>query len=271
MRTKRCRLAKGGMIRGITAFILAVVMLVSCTPWHLTEAAETEWTEEAIENAWVVYAVTEWINVKTLNFSVSSGGSWASANVPDDFRTAYEPVIVEILSDCIFGLQFSSETNSRDHTEYKELILALAYQLNKKGESILSGNGFASEDIDICFINQYIDPTASITTVKESFYQLIRNYYYAERYWLIYHPTEDDGYSIYASNDNLYCVIQGVLYGREYIKEYAQYDSDDAKTWYTANAESMTAKGIPEWDDFAGEVGELYSAMQADTDHFVYG
>ena len=57
------------------------------------------WTEDHQEEAWTVYVTTDWNEVSSLNFSINETGSIASADVPDDFRNDYGPIVDAVLSD----------------------------------------------------------------------------------------------------------------------------------------------------------------------------
>lgn len=224
------------------------------------------WTEETIEQAWQVYVVTTWADVESLRFSVSASGSIASADVPDSFRESYESIISGILSDYRYGLIFSSETNTRDKTAYTEIILAMAYTLHQKGVNNFV-DVFIDGTVDVCFLSYYVDDSLTFETAEECFEELIRRYYIAEAAYLIYHPTEGASYSIYQNDDYLGAVIQGTIYGRQFVVNYSTYSTDNAAEYYSEYESSLPQK----YNNFAAQVAENYSAIRSSMEEYIIG
>ncbi len=244
---------------------LAVIFALSCICSISAKAEDwAGWTEEKIEEVWAAYVITSWVNVGQLNFSVGKDGSVTSADIPDDFRENYEPVLDDILGNSSYATVFSGETPT-DKTVYKELLLAIAYTLNKEGNGLLS-NGFDTETIDICFINKYIDAKASISSVRDSFNFLYKRLIVCEQKYCSAHFDSTEFYSIYANDEHLLAIVQGVIYGPGYVAECEIYSSSNAKDYYNTK-DSL----LKEWHTFANEVSGRYSAIKASSDHTIIG
>lgn len=239
----------------------AIVLAICLVPAYADDWEG--WTADKQEEAWTVYVATEWDTVPDLNFSVS-GGSIASADVPDDFREEYGPVVDSVLADSSLTTVYYDSTNRRNKSPYKELLLAMGYTLNKKGEF---DNMLDTEDRDVCFVNKYVNASASIYDAEDSFEALFRRLINAERSYCNNHLQEAQAYSIYSNDDYLAAVVQGTLYGAKYLKENASYSSDNANAFYSANKSSVLVK----WNGFADEVLSIYSAVRSVNDHTVVG
>lgn len=222
------------------------------------------WTEEHQEEAWTVYVTTDWNEVSSLNFSISESGSIASADVPDDFRNNYGSIVEAVLSDNSLSTVYYNSTNRRDKTAYKELLLAMGYTLNKKGEF---DNLLGTEDMDVCFINKYVSDSYSISEPKDSFEALFRRLIASERAYCNNHMSEAQQYSIYSNDEYLAAVIQGALYGSGYAKANSSYTSDNADSYYNDNQDKIKTK----WNGFASDVLDIYSAVISVNDHTVVG
>lgn len=250
----------------IATIIAAIILILICS---VPIAAYAEdwigWTEDKIEEAWAVYIATDWSNISSLNFSVGTDGSIASANVPDNFRTQYESVIDEVLGSSPYATVFSDPNDTTNKTAYKELLLAIAYTLNAEGNSIWE-NGFETEETDVCFIGKYINNTVTISSVKSSFEVLFSRLILSEQVYCRNHLAGAQMYSIYSNNEYLAAVIQGVVYGPGYVTENETYTSANAKEYYNSNT------GIPKkWNSFADEVASRYSAVKSTADHAIVG
>ena len=228
-----------------------------------------EWTDEKKEEAWNVYAITEWNSVSGLNFSISANGSVASASIPDSFRSAYEDIVEEVLSDCSLTTVYYSSEDSSDKTAYKELLLAMGYVLYQKGITQDAAVGTV-EDLDltdVCYIQRFVTDTYTISDPADSFYALFRRYVLAERNYCNTNVEGAQSYSIYSNDEYLACIIQGTLYGYGYCEENETYDSSSAKEYYEANSDNILVK----WNDYAEDVQSVYSAIRSNSDHTVVG
>lgn len=249
----------------IIALAVAACILAACLPPCAAFADSwTGWTDEKIEEAWTVYVVTEWNDVSGLRFSVSDSGSVASADVPDSFRNTYGPIIESVLIDRRVTTQFYGSSSQYDKRPYMELMLAISYCLNKKGEA---ANGLSTETTDICFVNTYINPSASINSVEGSFSYLFARLAASEGVYCRSHINEAAGYSIYTNDELLAAVLQGIVYGTGFCGEYAQYSSSAAADYYANHIADIPVK----WNSFADEVEGRYTAIRSNTEHTVIG
>ena len=245
-----------------SALLIGTMVLTLCLIPAYADSWEG-WTADKQEEAWTVYVATEWDTVPDLNFSVS-GGSVASADVPDDFREEYGAVVDSVLADSSLTTVYYDSSNRRNKSPYKELLLAVGYTLNEKGEF---DNLLATEDKDICFIKKYISSGATINDPEDSFNMLFRRLINAERNYCSNHLQEAQAYSIYGNDEYLAAVIQGTLYGIGYVRDNATYTSDNANTYYSAHSSNLLIK----WNSFADDVLDIYSAVRSVNDHTVVG
>lgn len=243
--------------------ILALATILGAIP-IVSYADDWEgWTEDKMEEAWTIYVATEWDTVRDLNFSIGETGSIASADIPDDFREEYESIAESILGDSSLSTVYYNSTNRRDKTAYKELLLAMAYTLNQKGES---DNFLGTEDRDICFINKYVSDSYSIYDATDSFDALFRRLIASERAFCNNHLSEAQQYSIYSNDEYLAAVVQGALYGSGYAKANTAYSESNADDYYKDHS-SLKVK----WNSFADDVLGRYSAVKSVNDHTIVG
>lgn len=260
---------KRAALRNVLIALLAVIVLSTVI---VAYADDWEgWTEEKIEEAWNMYAITEWNNVSNLNFSISSNGSIASANVPDNFRSAYEGIVEDVLTDCSLTTVYYDSDDNTDKTAYKELLLAMGYILYQKGITQDAALGTLEDDItamaDVCYVQRFVTTTYTIDDAYDSFYSLFRRYVLAERNYCSSNVEGAQSYSIYSNDEYLACVIQGTLYGYKYCKENETYTTSNASDYYNENSDSILVK----WNDYAEDVQGIYSAVRSNSDHTVVG
>lgn len=249
--------------KALIAVALSMGILLTTVVAYADEE-EWVWDEENKEEAWTFYTTTMWSQVDGLNFSVSAGGSVSSADVPEDFRTEYMPVIMDVLSDNNQSTVYYNADNSRDKTPYAELVLAMAYTLYDEGNKLAL---FNPEETDICFINQFFNENESIESVAESISYLFNRLVLAERLYLNSHEDAREAYSIYSNDEYLSTVVQGALYGSGYCSSAETYSEENAKEYYDAHKEALPKK----WNDFASDVLGRYSAIRSDADHTIIG
>ena len=249
--------------KAFTAIALSLILLLTTVVAYADEE-EWVWDDEKKEEAWTFYTTTMWSQVNGLNFSVSSGGSVSSADVPDDFRTEYMPIITDILSDNNLSTVYYNAENSRDKTPYAELVLAMVYTLYDEGNRLALLN---PEETDICFINEFFNENATIGSVEDSISYLFDRLILAERLYLNYHEDARNSYSIYSNDEYLSAVVQGTLYGSGYCSSAETYSEENAKEYYDAHESALQKK----WNDFASDVLDRYSAIRSDADHTIIG
>lgn len=251
--------------RNINKIILfsVIATLTFSSPSYASSDTEWEgWTDEKKEEAWAVYIATDWDQVSSLNFSVDASGSITQADVPDDFREAYDGILTSVLQDNAMTTVYYNADNPRDKTVYKELILAMAYMLNREANNGIHYIG----DADACYINTWISAYASIHDPEDSFEFLFRRFAAAERTYCYNHAEAAQSYSIYSNDAYLQAVIQGTLYGYGYTAEYDGYTVSNAGTYYTEHSDNL----LEEWNNYAAMVSNIYSAIRAN-EHTVIG
>lgn len=267
--------------RCIASALLCMVLL-STTVTAARAASWEGWTEENQEQAWAVFSLSQW-NKTASDIIFSSDGSISKSDVPDSFRNAvipaddpddpgktYEEVVVSVLEDPIFQ---TSSALAFPASDYRELLLIIAYQLNEKGESILSGNGFETEKVDVCFYGTYIAPKLNISSVRESFRYLMNRYRLSEQAYLHANSSADGSDlfpNIYEVNSSLQSVIQGVVYGYisggqyyGYSKSSSNYSEDNAKQYYGTNQSKLPSSITEDFSSFAEDVTSKYIAIRS--------
>lgn len=258
---KKNRKRRGNINKMILLAVIASLTLVS--PSYAADDAEWEgWTDEKKEEAWTVYVATDWDQVSSLNFYVDTTGSITQANVPADFREAYEGILTNVLQDNEITTVYHSADNPRDKTVYKELLLAMAYLLNREANNGIHYIG----DEDACYIHTWISDGASINTPEDSFEFLFRRFAAAERTYCYNHAAAAQSYSIYRNDVYLQAVIQGTLYGYGYTTQYDGYTINNAGTYYSEHSDTL----LEEWNNYAAMVSNIYSAISAN-EHIVIG
>lgn len=248
----------------VTTFAAALILALSITVLAYAEDWEG-WTEDTKEEAWTVYTTTDWNSVSGLNFAVNSDGSIASADVPDDFREEYANVVRQVLEDNSLSTIYFNEENHRDKTCYSELLLAIGYTLYDHGNSL-----FEQEEVDVCYINEFVSTQYTVNSPKDSFDALFKRLVTAENFYrdnfLEVESEEPAQYSIYSNDEYLASVIQGVLY-RGYSSQNETYSQSSAREYYENNESDI----LENWNEFADEVLDRYSAVRSSSDHSIVG
>lgn len=246
------------------SFTAALVLSLSITALVYAEDWEG-WTDDTKEEAWTVYTTTDWNSVSGLNFAVNSNGSIASADVPDDFREKYANVVEQVLEDSSLSTIYFNEENHRDKTCYSELLLAIGYALYDHGNSL-----FNKEEVDVCYINEFVSTQYTVNSPKDSFDALFKRFVTAENFYrdnfLEVESEEPAQYSIYSNDEYLASVIQGVLY-RGYSSQNETYSRSSAKEYY----ENHKSDILENWNGFADDVLNRYSAVRSNSDHSIVG
>lgn len=235
---------------GILCFLL--VLTVSAT---LAQAADafSGWTEEKREEAWMVYRMTDWNAFPSLDFTVTGRGALSKAEIPDAFRTAYEPVLSQVLQNSTVETVFYDPENQTDKREYKELLLAAAYVMHQKGGEP------EAEGPDVCGVRQFLDEDYAVTTPADSFQCLFERYAACEQAYVKQHEEAGASYRLFSDNPARSVILQAVCYGEGYAKTHEQYSSVDAGAYYEAHS-----GGIPvRWDRYAEAVLSIYQAVEA--------
>lgn len=261
---------------------IAVMTSMLCTTVTIANAAPIRfdgWTDENQEQAWAVFGMSQW-NKTVTNIVFSSNGSISKSEIPDSFRNAkapegdpdegktYDEIAEKVLKEPMFA---NSSLLSFPSVEYKEVLLCIAYQLNKKGESLFGGNGFETEKVDVCFYSTYINPGFNIESVYESFKYLMSRYLQSEvayRHKFSNEEGSDLFPNIYQVDSTLQAVIQGVVYGYSrggtysgYAKQESAYSVDSAKEFYENNKNKLPSSVTENFADFATDVTSKYSAI----------
>lgn len=233
-------------------YVYVVILLFSLILFPVTAIADDwpGWTDEKKDEAWAVYLTTDWQQIDGIYFS--NTGSYASADVDEDFRESYEPLVVNVLEGEDNGL-YSSE-------EYKELLLAIIYVLN-------DWEYWDDDDIDVCLYEKYIDNTVSIQSPEMSVQMVYRRLLDCEQ---AYSSVSSEPASIYNVNNNLGSIIQGVVYGREYTESHVSYYRSNASDYYDAHRNRLSTDHNAAMNKFAERVMEIYGALEAGS-HTVVG
>lgn len=235
----------------VAAMALAL-LLITGLPVK-TYAMFTEWDDETKDMAWTVYTTTQWADLGLIY--ATSDGSIAMANVSDDFRETYGPVLDEVLAE-------TTRTSFYPITDYKEILLAIIYTLNQEGNTL-----FEQEEVDICYWHKYMSTTGyKPSTVKNSISFVVNRFLSYENLYNSYH---DDMVDIFTGDDRLAAVIQSVIFASGYMRENATYTPESARDYAGANADAI-ADDAEGWETFANEVLSRYSSI-ASTAHTTIG
>lgn len=203
------------------------------------------WNDENQENAWTVYATTDWFQMSDyLNFANEE--STITANVSDHFRDELEETIRGALSDS----SLSDGTYPKE--TYVELLLAIADQMN----------GLFLPENDIFHVNDYMNADIEITSREQSTKWMYNRIIICERH---YNQNSSESADVYVKNNALYLITQGAIYGSVYVKEAAQngviYSKDTAKEYFEQHKDDFIFSNANA--DFAEKVLENYSTVKA--------
>lgn len=232
------------MKKKILAAILAAVLLC-CVPVFADEEAWEGWNDENKENAWTVYATTNWTAMSEyLNFANEE--STIKANVSDSFRNGLEETIKNALSDPTLSEgAYPKET-------YVELLLAIADEMN----------GIFLPEYDIFHVNDYMNANAEITSREQSTKWMYNRIHLCETR---YNQNSAEPVDLYVKNNALYLVTQGAIYGPDYVEDAVlndiTYSKDTAKEYFNAHKEEYIFSGAKA--DFAKKVLENYTTVKA--------
>lgn len=229
----------------------------------MTVADAFDWSEgsENRESAWDVYTMTDW---KSLGDRIQFGqdGSMAKANVSDEFREKYQNMVEDILNEMNESNQFPNSYH-HDKTQYREIILAMAY--------VLSDNGSAEEP-DVCNFKKYIRGGSAISDPQASFYRLCREYLSTESQYLSSFRGGETP-DVYDTHSGMTAVIQGTVFHytdngvtQNYVTSNASYSADTAKEFSKKYLEAF--KNNPEnpnWPEVLTEPGFLEGLLNGIT------
>lgn len=228
--------------RKIVAVLLAALIIVGVPV--VTYADFVEWNDETKEMAWTVYTTTQWADLGLIY--ATTDGSIAMADIPEDFRNAYGPVIDEAIASNVVASAYPS-------SDYKELLLAIIYTLNQEGNTL-----FSKDEVDICYWHKYMNNgTVTPSTVSSSI-RLVANRLFS--YANLYNNYHGEVVNIFSNDEKLAALVQSLIFTSAYIKENATYTPDNARDFVEANADSI-ADESEGWETFANEVLDRYSAI----------
>lgn len=221
--------------------VLVAVLVTVSVMSTVSLAAEgfAGWNEETKDDVWTVYATTDWNSMADLlvleNNTSSTQALHLSAKV-NSLRNMVKDTLKKL--DDHPGLY--------KNTAYTELMLAMI--------QILS-NGNPSSD-DPCCIKTYIDPSAEGMTAEKS----IRKLFYRLTACEEAHAVKYGETSVYANNESLMAVVQGVVLGTDYSKTTEKYSVTNAQAYIDAHKEELHGNSSAK---FAQEVGKRYTATQS--------
>lgn len=241
---KEVNLTKKRKISILLTFL--ILCLFFCIPAFADEKDEWGgWTDEKKEEAWTVYAATDWKSMNSyLNFGTE--GSSATADVPNSIRIELEDTIRETLKG------ISIQQGAYPNECYTELMLVIADQLNP----------ILMPKYDIFHGNTFINPDFEVTSREQStrwaFYRLT----FCEGY---YNANSSTAVDLYVTDNALKVVVQGLIYGTDYVKEMAangtEYSKESAEKYFEAHKNSYTF--TKSYADFAEKVIAHYSTVKA--------
>lgn len=192
------------------------------------------WDDTTKRDAWDVLAVTEWANIQN-RLILDQSSSGATANVSDAVR-AFEDEIREVME--------ADSTILMVDDAQVELMLAML--------QVLGGTNPSS--FDPYQIKKWFNPNLEDVSCKQSINYVLR------RLSRAFKQHTNDPYASYSKNDSaLQSVVQGVMYGSAYTREYAKYTLDSSIEYYDEHKDAFEAKGISPMKDFAEKVSELYT------------
>lgn len=221
------------MKRKFLLLILAGTLSFSSVPVYAADSFEG-WDDSTKQDAWDVLSVTEWANIQN-RLILDQSSSGAKANVSDAVR-AFEDDIREVM-------ETDATTLMVDDAQV-ELMLAMLQVMGGKNPS---------KD-DPYKITKWFNPDLENVSRKQSITYVFR------RLKRAFAQHTNDPYASYSKNDEaLQSVIQGVMYGSAYTRQYAEYSLDNSTEYYEEHQESFEAKGVTPLKDFANKVSKLFS------------
>ena len=195
------------------------------------------WDKDNKDTAWAVYEVTDWTKLQP-DLVLDTARSGGHADIENYVREEIEDPIRTALRR-VNGGQYYYE-------DYVELMLAMT--------SVLQG-GIRSNDP--CNIRKYIDPSVENITPEKSYEMLAQRLFQAER---LYNSRHEEEAYVLRMDDALMTVIQGTIYGYDYIRSGEEYSREASNAYYEANKAYYETKGINEMKtNFADEVAAIYS------------
>lgn len=228
--------------RNFVAVILATIIAVGVPV--ATYADFVEWDDETKEMAWTVYTTTQWADLGLIY--ATTDGSIAMADIPEDFRNTYGPVLDEAIASNVIATAYPS-------SDYKELLLAIIYTLNQEGNTL-----FSKDEVDICYWHKYMNNgTVTPSTVSSSI-RLVANRLFS--YANLYNNYHGEVINIFSNDNKLAALVQSLIFTSAYIRENATYTPDNARAFAEANPDSI-ADESEGWETFANEVLDRYSAI----------
>lgn len=221
--------------------------LFCCVPAYADEDSDIwqGWNEENKENAWTVYATTDWTRMNEyLNFANEE--STIKANVSDSFRNQLEETIKNALNDpALSEGTYPKET-------YVELLLAIADQMN----------GMFLPEYDIFHVNDYMNAYAVITSREQSTKWMYNRIRLCE---MRYNQNSAESSDLYVKNNALYLITQGAIYGPDYVQNAAVnhiiYSKESAQAYFEAHKDNYIFSAANA--DFAEKTLNKYTTVKA--------
>lgn len=234
---KRTKVKKG------VAMLLSICILSLTVSTSFAKDEEFDgWDEEAKDDAWTVFAVTDWNSVKDdLVFAELKNGTEVLniSKKVEKLRNTVERVLI----DC------PEEWGSNKNSSYTNLMLAMIQVLS-------DGN---PDENDPCNITKYLNANLNKEdmTPERSIRLLFSKFNLCERA----HGTQ---VSVYENNEQLQSVVQGVILGESYTEQNSKYSVKSAQQYIDANQGEVNKNA---YADFAQKVSSHYSARLIDKEY----
>ena len=228
---------KGKRYPKVIAAVLAATTLFST----VASAAEgfAGWNAENKDDAWTVYTTTDWNSMAEYMVLENNSSSTQALHLSTKVNSLRNTV-----KDTLKNLD--DHPGLYKNTAYTELMLAMI--------QVLSGGNPSADDP--CCIKTYIDPDARDMTAEKS----IRKLFYRLTACEEAHAVKYGETSVYANNEALQAVVQGVVLGTKYARETEKYSVSNAQAYIDGHREDL--HGNPS-ASFAREVGKRYTATQS--------
>lgn len=211
--------------------VLALVMSLSVQPVYAADAFEG-WNEDTQEDALSVYTITEWSELgSALLFDRLNGEIKADVSMA---VRLYESQILEVLEELNGGVYPGKD--------YVELMLAM---MEAVGNPLSLSDPFQ--------VNKWLDPDEEMTAEK-SIQMVAQSLFEAENVYLDNYSTV----SPYTNDGALQAVIQGVMFGTEYIEANQEYSLENARSWFDSHKSEYEEAGVEKDASFAEKVSKIY-------------
>lgn len=229
----------------IICLVIASVLSISLLSSGLISADEWDgWDDEKRDQAWTALSVTTWEDIQGLSMTEDGSYAYFSDNQWfSNFQDIYSPIVTEILSDS------SVQQGIYPSREYVPLMLSIMKVIQDSGRTLFGEEKLLNPNFYKWTI--YEDPSTQKDSILFIYNKLIAcETAYYQKY---------DYASIYSVDSRLKAIVQSVFYGEGFLRAYANYTKDDAKSYFEEHYPNHPYPCA----DFANEVMDHYHAFPA--------